>query len=134
MSIAARVSLVFAVHEHVDGPFPALRTYPSAYERRVAGGEAKVFAQSGVVPAGQTGATANVPGTLTVVHYWLVENLAPADVSGAAEVSISGAPINGTVPRGQVVLATNDAAGWPATTVTVTGTPGTPYKIIAVGE
>lgn len=133
MSVAARVSFILATQEHAEGPFPAVRTYPAAFERRVAGETVKVFAATGeVAPTG--GTTLNVPGTLTTVHYWLVENLAEPDEAGTASVTVAGAPVNGTVPRGQIVFATNEVAGWPAAAVVVTGTPGTPFKVIALGE
>lgn len=133
MSVAARVSLILAVQEHVAGPFPAVRTFPASYERRVAGESVKVFAATGTVPAG-TGETVAVQGALTTIHYWLVENLAPPEVAGTANVIVAGGPANGTVPRGQMLFATNETTGWAAAAVTVSGTAGTPYKIIAVGE
>jgi hypothetical protein len=33
-----------------------------------------------------------------------------------------------------MVMATNDYTGWVAANVTITGTSGTPYKIIALGN
>jgi hypothetical protein len=71
---------------------------------------------------------------LATVKFFYVENLGDVGVSGAADVTVSGGPVNGTVPRGQVLLGTNDAVGWTAGTVTITGTAGAAYKIIALGN
>ena len=68
------------------------------------------------------------------MKLWYVENLAAAAATSIADVTVAGAPVNGTVPRGQVVLATNDYVGWTAANVTITGTAGTAYKIIALGN
>jgi hypothetical protein len=133
MSVAARVSMILAVQQHVDGAFPVMQTYPAAFERRVEGEAVKVFAATGTIPAGAGGVTLNVPAALSTVTHWMVENLAAADGSGTANVVVAGAPVNGTVPRGQVVFATNEVAGWPAASVTLTGTAGTAYKVIALG-
>lgn len=134
MSVAARVSMILAVQEHTTGSFPALRTYPAAYERRVEGEAVKVFAASGTIPSGSAGVTLAVPGTLAKVTHWMVENLASPDGEGTADVVVAGAPVNATVARGQVVFASNDVAGWTAAAVTLTGTAGTAYKVIALGE
>lgn len=133
MTVAARVSLILAVQEHVTGAFPAVRTYPAAYERRIDAVGTKVFAATGEVAAG-AGTVLAVPGTLAKVYYWAVENLADPDQTGTANVIVAGGPVNGTVPRGQVVFATNETEGWTAAAVTITGTVGTAYKVIAVGE
>lgn len=133
VTVAARLSLIVAVHEHVAGSFPYVRTYPAGLERRMEGEAVKVFAASGEVAAG--GTVLDVADTLTKVRCWVVENVEPAELSGVADVTVTGGPVNGTVPRGQVLFATNDTGdGWPAASVTVTGTPGTAYKVIAVGE
>lgn len=133
MSVAARLSLIAVVHEHVGGSFPYVRTYPAGLERRVEGPNCKVFAASGDVAA--DGTVLDLPETLTVVRYWIVENVEPAEFPEAADVVVAGGPVNGTVARGQVLFASNDTgAGWPAASVTVTGTPGTAFKVIAIGE
>jgi hypothetical protein len=62
-----------------------------------------------------------------------VENLADPTAEGTADVTVADAPVNGTVERGQMILATNDLTGWAAGTVTITGTAGTPFKLIAMG-
>lgn len=134
MSVAARVSMILAVQEHTSGPFPAVRTYPAAFERRLQGAGVKVYAASGTVESGSGGTTLDVPGTLTKVHVWCIQNLADPDDTGAADVVVSGGPVNGTVPRGQMVFATHDVTGWTAASVTITGTAGTPFKVIALGE
>lgn len=132
MSVAARISMIVAVQEHTTGAFPAVRTYPAAFERRVEGAETKVFAAAGSVASG--GTALNIPATLTSIRYWLVENLSDPDGSGTANVVVAGGPVNGTVARGQMLFATNESVGWAAATVTITGTAGTPYKVIALGE
>lgn len=133
MSVAARLSLIAAVHEHVDGAFPYVRTYPAGLERRVEGANVKVFAATGEVTA--EGTVLEVGNTLTTVRYWLVENVEPSEFPEAADVVVSGGPVDAAVARGQLLFATNDAgAGWPAADVTVTGTPGTAFKVIAIGE
>lgn len=129
--VSARLSLIVAVQEHVDGPFPAVHTYPASYERRVGGAGVKVFAASGTV--GASPSVHDVSETLQTVHYWAVENLSPPDTAGTGNVVVAGGPVNGTLPRGQVIFATNEVVGWAAGEVTVSGTAGTPYKIIAIG-
>lgn len=132
MSVAARVSMILSVQEHVGGAFPRVQTYPSAYERRVDGESVKVFAATGAVASG--GTTLDVPGTLATVHYWMVENLADPGETGTADVTVTGGPVNVTLHRGQVLFVSNETAGWTAEAVTITGTAATPYKVIALGE
>lgn len=139
-TISARISLTLAVQATTGGTFPSLQTYPASFERLLLPNDAappKVFAAEGVIPAG-TGldpgsVTLPVAGSLASVRYWYVENMADPDVSGTANVVVAGGPVSGTVARGQILLATNDRSGWPAASVTLSGTAGTPYKVIAIG-
>jgi len=131
MSVEGRVSLILAMQETTTGCFPSLTTYASTVERYVNATGTKVFSACGTVAG--TATTLNVPATLTKVFYWLVENTSTA-TTGTADVIVAGGPINGTIPRGSLLFSTNGAAGWTPASVTITGTSGTPYKVIAVGE
>lgn len=132
----ARVSVAITAQLREDGVFPMLRTYPASFERYLTNGTtgqtiSKVYAATGSI--GSQPISLPVSGTLATVKLWYVENTGSA--SGTPQdVTISGAPINGTVPRGQCLLATNDFTGWTAGTVTLTGTNGATYKVIALGS
>ena len=129
----ARVSVALTAQVRDDGVFPSCQTYPASFERYLtAGAITKVYAVTGTV--GGTPTTLPVASTLTRVKLWYVENLAAAAATALADVTVASAPVNGTVPRGQMVMATNDYTGWVAANVTITGTSGTPYKIIALGN
>jgi|LakMenE18May11ns_1017448.scaffolds.fasta_scaffold9948970_3 hypothetical protein len=133
----ARVSVALTAQVRDDGPFPSCQTYPASFERYLTNGTtgqtvSKVYATTGTV--GSTPTTLPVASTLSRVKLWYVENLAAAAATAAADVTVAGAPVNGTVARGQMVLATNDYTGWTAANVTITGTAGTAYKIIALGN
>jgi hypothetical protein len=111
-----------------------MTTYPASFERYLTNGTAalqitSVVGESGVVPA-----TIDLAASgLASVRFFYVENTADVTASGVADVTVSGAPVNGTVPRGQILLATNDVSGWTAGTIEITGTAGTPFKLIAAG-
>jgi hypothetical protein len=122
----ARVSVAVTAQVRDDGTFPAMATYPASFERYMTSG--KVYATSGTL--GGSGATLPVGGTLATVKVWFVQNLAE---SGSGSITVADAPVNATLARGQMLLATNDITGWTAGTVTLSGTAGTPYKVIAIG-
>ena len=133
----ARVSVALTAQVRDDGVFPSCQTYPASFERYLVNGTTgqtitKAYATTGTV--GATPTTLAIASTLVRVKLWYVENLAAAAATSIADVTVAGAPVNGTVPRGQVVLATNDYVGWTAANVTITGTAGTAYKIIALGN
>jgi hypothetical protein len=69
----------------------------------------------------------------TMTHI-VIENESPIDEEGDADVAIAGGPLPVTVPRGQIAFATNSIAGWGAAPLVVTGTHGTPYKVICLGR
>jgi len=132
----ARVSVALTAQVRDEGVFPSCQTYPASFERYLTAGTSGqtigvVYATTGTV--GSTPTTLAIASTLTRIKLWYVENLA-AVASATADVTVAGAPVNGTVPRGQVLLATNDYVGWIAASVTISGTAGTPYKIIALGN
>lgn len=128
----ARVSLAITAQVRDDGTFPSMATYPASFERYLTSGAiTKVYAISGTV--GSTPTTLPVASTLARVKLWYVENLASSAGTSASDVTVAGAAVNGTVPRGQIVVATNDYSGWTAANVTITGTAGTAFKIIALG-
>jgi len=127
----ARVSVALTAQVRDDGVFPSCQTYPASFERYLTSGAVSVvYAVTGTV--GATATTLPVASSLSRVKLWYVENLSTS--GSTADVTVAGAPVVGTVPRGQIVLATNDATGWTAAAVTITGTAGTPYKIIALGN
>ena len=95
------------------------RSYPASVERYLTGG--KVFAATGT--ATSQGVTLAVSPTLATVKVWYVE-------ASGGSVTVAGAPVNATIPAGEMLLATN-AAGWAAGSVTLTGTGS--YKVIAAG-
>lgn len=133
MSVAARVSMILSIQEHLSGAFPVVRTYPASYERRVDAAGTKVFAATGTVQEDEE-TTLDIPGTLTTVNYWLIENLASPDGTGNADVTVTGGPVDVTLKRGQVLFVSNEGTGWTAAQATVTGTADTPFKVIALGE
>ena len=138
-AVSARLSVALAVQAATDGPFPSLQTYPASFERLALPGgdfEPKVVAATGTIPA----AAGETPGTVVVqltglarVRYVYLENLADPAVAGPANLTVSG-PVPATVPRGQMLLASNDRVGWTAAAVTLGGTPGTAFKLIVVGD
>lgn len=112
-----RLSVELTGQSRDAGAFPAMRTYPASVERYLTGG--KIYAATG------TGAgSLPIGGTLTKITAWYVE-------SAGGSVTVADGPVNGTVPAGECVVATN-AVGWTAGTVTITGTGS--YKVIAYGE
>lgn len=132
----ARVSVAITAQVQADGVFPSFTTYPASFERYLTNGTvgqtiSKVYATTGVVGSGAL--TLPVAGTLSTVKLWYVENTGDATGS-TSNVTIANGPVNATIPRGQCILATNDVAGWPAANVTVTGTSGASFKIIALGN
>lgn len=132
----ARISLAITAQVQADGVFPSFTTYPATFERYLTNGTtgqtiSKVYAVTGTVGAEPT--VLPVAGTLTTIKLWYVENTGSANGT-ASNVTTASAPVNGTVPRGQCLLATNDFVGWPAASVTITGTAGAAYKIIALGN
>jgi hypothetical protein len=133
----ARVSIALTAQLRDDGVFPSCQTYPASFERYLTSGTAGQTVSAVYAVTGTVGATPTmlpVASTLVRVKLWYVENLSAAAATSAADVTVAGAPVNGTVPRGQVLLATNDYVGWTAANVTISGTAGTPYKIIALGN
>jgi hypothetical protein len=132
VTVAARISLASVVQESTSGSFPSLTTYPANYEEIVAGEHVLVFAASGIL--GENAVTLNVPGMMAKVTHIVIENEATLDADGDADVAVAGGPLQVTVPRGQVAFATNAVAGWDAEQLVVTGTPGTPYKVICLGR
>jgi hypothetical protein len=132
VTVAARISLASVVQESTSGSFPSLTTYPANYEEIVAGEHVLVFAASGIL--GENAVTLNVPGMMAKVTHIVIENEATRDADGDADVAVAGGPLPVTVPRGQVAFATNAVAGWNAEQLVVTGTPGTPYKVICLGR
>ena len=132
MTVVARISLASVVQESSGDVFPSLRTIPCSYEEIVSGEDVKVLPASGVV--GDEPITIAVTDTMGTVTHILVENLASIDEAGEADVALSGGPLPVTVPRGQVAVATNAIAGWVAEPIMVTGTAGTPYKVIVLGR
>lgn len=126
----ARVSVALTAQIRDDGVFPSCQTYPASFERYMTGGTiTKAYATAGTL--GATATTLPVASTLATVKLWYVENTAGA---GAASLTVANAPVNGTVSRGQMLLATNDVTGWAAANVTLSGTAGTTYKVIALGN
>ena len=117
--VSARVSLAISVQESTSGPFPGMTTYPASVERYLTGG--KVYAATGT--ATSQGVSVPVAGKLATITVWYIE-------ATGGPVTVSGGPVNVTVPDGECVLATN-AAGWTAGTVTVAGSGA--YKLIAYG-
>jgi hypothetical protein len=118
-TVDARISVAVSVQESTDGPFPGLTTYPASVERYLTSG--KVFAATGTATA--QGVTVPVSGKLTTITVWYIE-------ATGGPVTVSGGPVNVTVPGGECVLATN-AAGWAAGSVSLVGTGA--YKVIAYG-
>lgn len=134
---SARISVALTAQVRDDGAFPSITTYPASFERYLVNGTngqtvSKVYAAAGTV--GDSPVTLPVSATLTTVKVWYVENLAPATGTAGGSITVANAPVSSVVPRGQIVLATNDATGWPATSVTLTAAAGTPYKVIALGN
>jgi hypothetical protein len=132
----ARISVAVTAQLRDDGTFPSMQTYPASFERYLVNGTAgqqitKAYATTGTL--GGTSVTLPVASTLAKVKLWYVENTSAALVAEASNLVVAGAPVNGTVPRGQMLLATNDVTGWAAASVTLSGTAGTTYKIIALG-
>jgi hypothetical protein len=109
-----------------------MTTYPANYEEIVAGENVLVFAASGVV--GEDPITLDVPSKMTTVTHVIIQNEATVDEEGTADVAVSGGPLPVTVPRGQVAFATNSVSGWDAEALVVTGTAGTPFKVICLGR
>lgn len=137
-STTARVSVAITGQVQTDGAFPSLATFPASFERYLTPGTdglqiTKVVGETGTVQSAGTTVDLAAKG-LSRVKLWYVENLADVALSGTADVTVAGGPVNGTVSRGQILLGTNDVTGWTATAVTVTGTAGTPFKIIAMGN
>lgn len=133
----ARISVALTTQLRDDGTFPSMQTYPASFERYLVNGTAgqqitKAYAATGTL--GGTSVTLPVASTLAKVKLWYVENTSSAFGADASNLVVAGAPVNGTVPRGQMLLATNDVTGWTAATVTLSGTAGTTYKIIALGN
>ena len=136
---SARLSVSLTVQATTDGPFPSLQTYPASFERLALPGgdwEPKAVAACGTIPP----AEGEVPGTVTVqltglsrVRYVYAENLADPYGTGTANLTIS-APVQATLPRGQILLVSHDRVGWTISAVTLGGTAGTAFKIIAVGN
>jgi hypothetical protein len=134
MTVAAHISLHAAVQEKTDGVFPAITVYPADYDERIGSEGTKVFAATGAVEAGEEGTTLDVTGKLTEITRIVVQNLASFDEEGDADVVLTGGPLPGTVTRGDIGIKTNAIAGWPAENIVVTGTAGTPYKVICLGR
>jgi hypothetical protein len=132
VTVAARISLASVVQESSSGSFPSLTTYPANYEEIVAGEHVMVFAASGIL--GEEAVTLDVPSKMATVTHIVIENEATLDAYGDADVAVAGGPLPLTVRRGQVAFATNAVAGWDAEPLVVTGTPGTPYKVICLGR
>lgn len=133
MPSTARLSVAMTAQVQADGVFPSFTTYPASFERYLTNGTSsqqvsKVFATTGVV--GSVALTLAVAGTLSTVKVWYVENTSET----AGNVTLANAPVNATVSAGQCLLATNDVTGWAAANVTVTGTAGASFKIIALGN
>lgn len=122
----ARISVAITAQVRDTGAFPSCRTYPASFERYLTQ-LAKVYGTTGTV--GSAPATLPMADTLATVKVWYIEN-----TGSTGDVTVAGAPLNGTVARGQCVLATNEAAGWPAANLTITGTAGATFKIIALGD
>lgn len=132
----ARVSVAITAQVRADGIFPSYTTYPASFERYLTNGTtgqtvSKVYATSGTLGADPV--TLPVSGTLATVKLWYVENTMPA-AGTASNLTVADGPVNCTVPRGQCLLATNDTVGWTAGTVTLSGTAGATYKVIALGS
>lgn len=132
----ARVSLAITAQVRQDGVFPSFTTYPASFERYLVNGTqgqtiSKVYAVTGTI--GDDPVSLPVSGTLTKVKLWYIENTLAVGGT-ASDVVVTGGPVNGTIPRGQCILATNDFAGWTAGTVTLAGTSGAAYKVIALGN
>jgi hypothetical protein len=133
----ARVSVALTAQVRDDGVFPSCQTYPASFERYLVNGSTgqtitKAYATNGTLSGGNV--TLPIASTLTKIKLWYVENTSPALLVDAANLTVASGPVNGTVPRGQMLLATNDVTGWTATNVTLSGTSGTTYKIIALGN
>jgi hypothetical protein len=133
----ARISVAVTAQLRDDGTFPSMQTYPASFERYLTNGTTgqqitKAYATTGTL--GGTSVTLPVASTLAKVKLWYVENTSPSAGNDASGLVVAGAPVNGTVPRGQMLLATNDVTGWTAANVTLSGTAGTTYKIIALGN
>lgn len=132
----ARVSVAITAQVRADGIFPSYTTYPASFERYLTNGTSgqtisKVYATSGTL--GASPVSLPVSGTLSSIKLWYVENTLSA-AGTPSDLTVAGGPVNGTVPRGQCLLATNDYVGWTAGTVTLSGTAGATYKIIALGN
>jgi hypothetical protein len=82
----------------------------------------------------EEGTTLNVTGKLTEITRILVQNLASIDEEGDADIVLTGGPLPVTVHRGDIAIATNAIDGWEAENIVVTGTTGTPYKVICLGR
>jgi hypothetical protein len=133
----ARVSVALTAQVRDDGVFPSCQTYPASFERYLVNGTtgqtvSKAYATAGTLSGSNV--TLPIASTLTKIKLWYVENTSPALLVDAANLTVAGAPVIGTVPRGQMLLATNDVTGWTASNVTLSGTSGTTYKIIALGN
>jgi hypothetical protein len=133
----ARVSVALTAQVRDDGVFPSCQTYPASFERYLINGTTgqtitKAYATTGTLGGGNV--TLPIASTLTKIKLWYVENTSPALLVDAANLTVASGPVNGTVPRGQMLLATNDVTGWTASNVTLSGTSGTTYKIIALGN
>lgn len=133
----ARISVALTAQLREDGTFPSMQTYPASFERYLTNGTTgqtitKAYATTGTL--GGTSVTLTVASTLSKIKLWYVENTSAAFGADALNLTVAGAPVNGTVPRGQMLLATNDVTGWTAASVTLSGTSGTAYKIIALGN
>jgi hypothetical protein len=132
MTVEARISLASVVHQASGGVFPAMQTYPARYEDLVTGEDVKLLPAVGVV--GEEPITLAVPDAMSKVTYLIVENLAALDEEGEADVAVTGGPLPATIPRGQVILATNAIVGWDAEPIVISGTVGTPFKVIVLGR
>jgi hypothetical protein len=135
---SARVSIAVTAQVRSSGVFSSTATYPASFERYLTDGSAAFQITKAAGDAGTVSSTAKTvdlaASGMTKLKFFYVENTSDPSVAGTANVVVAGGPVSGTVPRGQVMLATNDVVGWAPGVITLTGTAGTTYKLIALGS
>lgn len=137
MSVSARISVALVAQEQEAGPFPSLRTYPLSFERYLVPGEGPFQVRHVVGDAGPVGngVTIDLPALgFTSVKCFALESLDPAG-PGCPEltVTLTDAPVVGSIGSGQIIMATNDRTGWPAGVWKITGDAAANFRLIVVG-
>jgi hypothetical protein len=138
--VSARVSLAIAVHERTLGLFPAMQVYPVSLERYLTPGRGplqvtKVHGQADTLPADGSPVEVNLLALgFGRVKLICLENLSPYDECAEQIVTLEDAPIGGSVGQQQVLMASDDLRGWAPDVYRLTGTPGTGFRLLVLGD